>query len=77
VRFEGNKLVKDDDLAKEISLQPRGPMTKAAVREDVARIVELYNRNGRYEAEVTPKTIARGDGRVDLVFEIRKVPRPG
>jgi outer membrane protein insertion porin family len=72
LRFEGNKQIKDDDLAKEISLQPRGPMTKAAVREDVARIVELYNRNGREEAEVTPKTIERGDGRVDLVFEIKE-----
>jgi outer membrane protein insertion porin family len=77
VRFEGNKQIKDDDLAKEISLQPRGPMTKAAVREDVARIVELYNRNGRYEAEVTPKTIARGDGRFDLVFEIKEGAKTG
>jgi outer membrane protein insertion porin family len=77
VRFEGNKQIKDDDLAKEISLQPRGPMTKAAVREDVARIVELYNRNGRYEVEVTPKTIARGDGRFDLVFEIKEGAKTG
>src|SRR5579871_3591935 len=26
LRFEGNKLVKDKDLVKEISLKPRGPM---------------------------------------------------
>jgi outer membrane protein insertion porin family len=75
--FEGNKQVKDKDLANEITLKPRGAMTKAAVREDVARIVEIYRRNGRYQVEVTPTTIARGNGRVDLVFEIREGPKTG
>ncbi len=75
LRFEGNRQTKDEDLAKEITLKPRSPMTRAAVREDVARIVEIYRRNGRYEAQVTPKTIARGDGRVDLVFEIKEGPK--
>jgi outer membrane protein insertion porin family len=77
LRFEGNKQIKDSDLAKEISLKPRGPMTKAAVREDVARIVEIYHRNGRYEAQVTPNTITRGDGRVDLVFDIKEGAKTG
>ena len=72
LRFEGNRQVKDKDLAKEISLKPRGAMTKAAVREDMARIIEIYHRNGRYQVEVTPNTITRGEGRVDLVFEIRE-----
>jgi outer membrane protein insertion porin family len=51
--------------------------TKAAVREDVARIVEAYHRNGRYQVEVKPTTTARGDGRVDLIFEIREGPKTG
>src|SRR5260221_676936 len=53
VRFEGNRQVKDKDLAKEITLKPRGAMTKAAVREDVARIIENYHRNCRYQVEGT------------------------
>jgi outer membrane protein insertion porin family len=73
--FEGNKQVKDKDLANEITLKPRGAMTKAAVREDVARIVEIYRRNGRYQVEVTPTTIPRVDGRVDLVSRSGKAPR--
>jgi outer membrane protein insertion porin family len=77
LRFEGNKQVKDKDLADEISLKPRSAMTKAAVREDVARIVETYHRNGRYQVEVKPTTTARGDARVDLIFEIREGPRTG
>jgi outer membrane protein insertion porin family len=77
LRYEGNKQLKDKDLAGESALKPRGPMTKAAVQNEVARIVELYHRNGRYDVEITPKTIARGDGRVDLVFEIREGAKTG
>jgi outer membrane protein insertion porin family len=77
LRFEGNRQAKEKDLANEITLKPSGAMTKAAVREDVARIVEIYRRSGRYQVEVTPTTIAHGDGRVDLVFEIREGPKTG
>jgi outer membrane protein insertion porin family len=77
LRFEGNRQVKDADLAKEISLKPRGPMTRAAVREDAARITEIYRRNGRYDVQVTPNTVAHGDGRVDLVFEITEGAKTG
>ncbi len=77
LRFEGNKQVKDKDLTNEIVLKPGGPMTRAAVREDVARIIEIYHRNGRYQVQVTPNTIARGEGRVDLVFEIREGAKTG
>src|SRR5262252_6828953 len=69
LRFEGNKQLKEKDLAREIGSKPGGPMTKASVREDAIRITEVYRRNGRYQVEVAPKTIARGN-RVDLVFEI-------
>jgi outer membrane protein insertion porin family len=77
LRFEGNRLVKDADLAKEITLKPRGPMTRAAVHDDAARITEIYHRNGRYDVQVTPNAIARGDGRVDLVFEIKEGAKTG
>jgi outer membrane protein insertion porin family len=77
LRFEGNKKVKDQDLQKEIESKARGPFTKATVQNDVAHLVDVYHKSGRYEATVTPKTIARGDGRVDLVFEIREGDKTG
>jgi outer membrane protein insertion porin family len=77
VRFEGNKKLQDKDLTKVIELKPRGPVTKAAVQADVTRLVEAYHQNGRYTVEVTPKTIVRGDGRVDLVFEIKEGDKTG
>jgi outer membrane protein insertion porin family len=77
LQFEGNRLLKDADLANAVRLKSNASFTKAAVQADAARIVEMYQRQGRYAAEVTPKTIARGEGRVDLVFEIHEGVKTG
>jgi len=77
IRFEGNKQIKDKDITRETGLKPGGPMTKSAVQNEVTRIIEAYHHNGRYDVKVTPKTIARGDGRVDLVFEIQEGAKTG
>ena len=72
VQFEGNKTIKDKQLADEIQSKARGPLTPATVQSDVSRIVEIYRHSGRYDARVEPKTIIRGGDRVDLVFEIKE-----
>ena len=77
LQFDGNRVIKDADLVKATKLKPKAPLTKAAAQADAARIVELYHRQGRYAAQVTPKTIARGEGRVDLVFEINEGAKTG
>ncbi len=68
--FEGNKAIKNDDLNEEVRLQPRQVYTRAKVRADVQRIIELYRRKGRFAASVEPKIIQLEQNRVDLVFEI-------
>src|SRR5271166_1058784 len=77
LQFEGNRVLKDADLTKATKLEPNAPLTKPAVQADAARIIELYRRQGRYAAQVTPKTIPRGEGRVDLVFEINEGAKTG
>jgi outer membrane protein insertion porin family len=77
LQFEGNKKLKDEDLAKAVRLKARSALTRPAVQADVASLSELYRRTGRYEATITPKTIARGEGRVDLVFEIDEGAKTG
>jgi outer membrane protein insertion porin family len=77
VQLEGNKKFKDADLQQAIQSKPSSPMTKAAVQGDVARLAEVYRHSGRYAARITPRTIARGDGRVDLVFEIDEGAKTG
>jgi outer membrane protein insertion porin family len=77
LQFEGNKKFKDADLAKATALKAGLPLTKTAVHADVAQLTEFYRLGGRYAARVTPKTIAHGEGRVDLVFEIDEGAKTG
>ena len=70
VAFEGNKKIKDKDLAAIVESKPRGALQRAAVQADVGRIVEAYRHAGRNDVEVAPKIIDRGNDRVDLVYEV-------
>ena len=68
--FEGNKYKDDDDLYEEIQLRPRIVFSRAKVRADVQRILEIYRRGGRFAAAVEPKVIQLEQNRVNLVFEV-------
>ncbi len=72
--FEGNKRIGDDVMSAEVRLRPRVVYTRTKVQSDVARIVELYRRSGRFAATVEPKVIQLPQNRVDLVFEIDEGP---
>ncbi|HEY0164720.1 MAG TPA: outer membrane protein assembly factor BamA, partial [Sphingomicrobium sp.] len=73
--LEGNKRLKDDKINPEIRLAPRQIFTRSKVRADVARIIELYRRQGRFAASVEPKIVQLDQNRVDLVFEIQEGPK--
>ena len=75
VIYEGNKRLKQDKINKEVKLAPRQIFTRTAVRADVARIVELYRRQGRFAASVEPKMVSLDQNRVDVVFEINEGPK--
>ena len=68
--FEGNKRLKEDKIRPEVKLAPRQIFTREAARADVARIIELYRRQGRFAATVEPKMVQLDQNRVDIVFEI-------
>jgi outer membrane protein insertion porin family len=70
VAFEGNKKVKDADLAAAIQSKAQGSLQRATVQADVNRIIEAYKHVGRDEISVVPQIIDRGNDRVDLVFSI-------
>src|SRR5262249_3987920 len=59
----------------EIQSKSRGPLSRTTVQADVQRIIEVYRRTGRFDVRVDPKVIDRGQGRVDLVFEINEGDR--
>ena len=73
--LEGNKRIKDDKILPEIKLAPRQIFTRSKVRADVARIIELYKRQGRFAATVEPKSVQLSQNRVDVVFEITEGPK--
>lgn len=70
INFEGNKRLKDEDLAGFITSQSRRVYSPAKAEADAATIAEVYRARGRINATVTPRIIRRSDSRVDLVFEI-------
>ncbi len=74
VVFEGNSKLKSKELEAEISLKPRSIYTKAKVQEDVNRIIDLYNKNGRFSAKVIPQIIVLPQNRVDLIYKIEEGP---
>ena len=73
--FEGNKRLKEDKINPEIKLAPRQIFTRSKVRADVARVIELYKRQGRFAATVEPKMVMLDQNRVDIVFEINEGPK--
>ncbi|AMN42345.1 outer membrane protein assembly factor BamA [Rhodoplanes sp. Z2-YC6860] len=77
VAFEGNKKIKDDQLANEVQSRARGTLSRPTVQADVQRVVEIYRRNGRFDIRVEPKIIDLPNNRVDLVFEIHEGEKTG
>jgi outer membrane protein insertion porin family len=73
--LEGNKRLKEDKIKPEIRLAPRQIFTRSKARADVARIVELYRRQGRFAATVEPKIVQLDQNRVDVIFEINEGPK--
>ena len=70
VNFEGNRLLKSEDLARGIESRSRRVFSPATVEADAAAIAEAYAQQGRLAARVEPRVIRRSDNRVDVVFEI-------
>src|SRR5277367_4772147 len=70
VAFEGNKKIKDTELAAAVQSKARGSLQRATVQADVGRIMEAYRHAGRDDVGVVPEIIDRGGDRVDLVFTI-------
>src|SRR6202167_3712970 len=77
IAFEGNKRIKDEQMTEEIQSKERGPLSRASVQADTQRIIEIYQRNGRFDVKVTPEIIDRPNDRVDLIFKIDEGEKTG
>jgi outer membrane protein insertion porin family len=72
VLFQGNKKIKDAQLAMAVQLKPRGSYSPAAADADVEAIKAAYSRIGRDDATVTTQIMDLGDNRVNVVFNINE-----
>lgn len=70
VAIEGNEEIETKTLQGEIRLKSRSVYTRARALSDAQRILDVYQRQGRYAATVEPKIIELDQNRVNLVFEI-------
>ena len=77
ISFEGNFRMKDEQLTEEIQSKERGSLSRAKVQADTQRIIEIYQRNGRFDVKVVPEIIERPNDRVDLIFQITEGEKTG
>ncbi|MBN9081868.1 MAG: outer membrane protein assembly factor BamA [Rhizobiales bacterium 62-17] len=77
VAFEGNSKVKSEQLLPEIQTKSRGAYNPATVQADIERIKDLYRRAGRGAAQVSSRTVALPNGRIDVVFTINEGGKTG
>src|SRR5580693_7559441 len=75
--FEGNHRLKDDQLKQEIQSKERDSLSKAKVQADTQRIVEVYQRSGRFDVTVVPQIVERPNNRVDLIFVVNEGEKTG
>ncbi|MGH6763146.1 MAG: outer membrane protein assembly factor BamA [Phyllobacterium sp.] len=75
VIFQGNKKIKDADLARVVQLKPRSAYDPAAVEADVQTIRDAYRAKGRSDAVVSSRLMDLGDSRVNVVFDINEGDR--
>ena len=72
IGFEGNDKIDDEELLSEIQMRPRQVFTRTKVQSDLARLNQVYRRQGRFSVDIEPKVIRLEQNRVDLVFEINE-----
>ena len=70
ILFEGNKSKKDEDLIVEIKLKERSVFSRSRVKEDVKRLLELYQRSGRLSAQIDPSVELLENNRINLIYKI-------
>lgn len=70
ISFEGNKRLKDENLAEIVKSKSRRIYSPAQAEADAAAISQVYAAEGRLAARVDPRIIRRSGNRIDLVFEV-------
>jgi outer membrane protein insertion porin family len=77
VAVEGNSKVDKAAFEGVLQARARTPVNQAAIDADVQSILEIYRRQGRGLAQVTPRIVDLPNGRVDVVYTIVEGDKTG
>jgi len=72
VLFQGNRKLKDAQLAAAVQMRPRGTFAPDQLEADAEAIRASYARIGRDDAVVTTRIIDLGENRVNVVYDINE-----
>ncbi len=72
VKFSGNMKIADTDLLVEIQLKERTVYSRSKVKNDIERMLSLYQRAGRLSTIIDPKVEKLDNNRVNLTYEIKE-----
>ncbi|MEX0956016.1 MAG: outer membrane protein assembly factor BamA [Rhizobiaceae bacterium] len=70
VIFQGNRKLKDAQLAAAVQLQARGSFSEAAMQADIEAVKAAYSGIGRDDARVIAYTQRLDGNRVNVIFEV-------
>jgi outer membrane protein insertion porin family len=72
IRFQGNKVFKDDDIKKNLSIRTGSILNIFKVRSNIKRIEELYKEKNYHNVKVTYTAHPLENNQVDLEFVIQE-----
>jgi outer membrane protein insertion porin family len=75
VIFQGNKKIKDTQLAQAVKLKPRSPFDQQTLDADTEAVRAAYHTIGRNDATVSSRLMNLDGGRVNVVFDINEGDR--
>ncbi len=72
IYLDGNKRIEDNDLMPELSMQAHSVFSITKMQSDIRRMVQIYQKRGRYSVKIEPKIIKLDQNRINLVYEIEE-----
>lgn len=70
IKFQGNKAISKDDLEATITLKAKQPLNLEKIKADAAKIKDLYDSKGYYNAQVVDVVEKEGDKEARVIFKI-------
>lgn len=72
VDFKGNKALKTENLSQELSSKSRAFFSKSKLNSDINRVLDIYNKSGRFSTKIRPQVATLPQNRVNILFNVEE-----